>query len=354
MEKKQEKEKNTMKKSAIKTCSILAILLLSLTSFTLLLGIESAEGAIVSMQWGHLAPGYLEDERDLEEDVCDAIYSLFDDDYWGSWATVNAYWSYTDTEGIETCMDWQNDPLNGVNFVTNWWLGDYLSDNNPPPNPWGHFWFHGQADNISDTFVNECATSEGTSLQYFNFIWTCANGFWWNDTQGNSDTIIGITSPNTADGPPSDPPSPDPTNTNDEYGFFYNSDAVGMPLAWTNTSGMDLDGYYSDAGSYTYIGFEGPSPFMINDLPETEDDACYFPLDFYWYALGNDNPYHYRETISESLDFTSDINFGSEFDETPFYNGYWVHLDEEDAPPGAVGWYFCHMRVLGNGDMVLP
>ena len=93
----------------------------------------------------------------------------------GDWAPVNAWWVYTTEDDLETCTDWQNDPSNGVSFVTNWWVGDFFADS-PPPGPFGHFWFYGHnSEHIEDTRVHECATDYDTksSKQKFNFIWTC-------------------------------------------------------------------------------------------------------------------------------------------------------------------------------------
>jgi len=341
-----------MKKFAITKFSILSILLLSLTSSILLLGVESAEGVIVSMQWGHLQVingNTDETEKAIEEDVCDYIYNIFDNEYYDSWATVNAYWDYTDTDGIVACMGWQNDAENDVDFVANWWVGDFLPAPIPPdefgePPPFGHFWFYGDADNVSDAFVDEWTTMNGTisSKQKFNFIWTCANGgTYWTDSSGNFNNITGIFYGAAT------PTSPPPQNTNDEYGFFDGGAAVGMPLAWTNTSSMNLDGYNYNQGSYCYIGFEGSSPFMKNYLPDTQVRADNFPMAFYIYAIGPPYTQHYHKSIAESLDFASDYTYDCEFDETELYDGYWTYVTGK-------GWFICRMRVFGNGSMILP
>jgi hypothetical protein len=360
------KERIMMKNFAIKSFSILAIFLISFMPLAFPFMVKSAEALVISVQWGHLETDYDEDEKDAEEDLCDYIYWLFYyDDYdnnpthSGNWGVSNAWWVYTDTSGVATCMNWQNDPDNYIDFVTNWWVGDYFPGF-PPPNPFGHLWFWGDSDNVSDTQIHYYATGDGSisSKQKFDFIWTCANGglYWYND-QGAYYNIQGIMYPVAGD--PETPPGFEPTNTNDEYGFFYSGDAVGMPLAWTGTSSMNLNGYTSTTGSYCYIGFEGRSPFMINDLPETEVQVDNFPKKFYEYALGYWDTYYYpyceHQTISASLDYASENTFGASFDETPFYTGYWEYLDEDEAPPGADGWWWVgHMRVFGKGNMVLP
>lgn len=345
-----------MKKSKIKPFSILAMLLFSLTSSTLLMTIEPVDGMIISMQWGQLESygGYNATEKAIAEDVCDYIYNLFDYDYWGNWAPVNAYWDYTDTDGVETCMDYQNDASNSVTFVTNWWVGDFhLNPLDLNPAPFGHFWFYGDDDDIEDTCIHENANNfEGnpvTSKQKFNFIWTCANGAnYWTDSSGNFNNITGVFYGVAS------PTNPPPTNTNDVYGIFDSSDSyacVGMPLAWTNRTDMSLNGYSSSSGSYTYIGFQANSPFMGDILPGTAAESTdNFPMVFYEAALGYHDPYYLHWDIDDSLDYASWDTYGCSFTSTDLYTGYWrpVVFGED------VLYFFCKMQVLGNGDMELP
>lgn len=347
-----------MKKSATKTYSILAILLLSLTSFTLLIAIEPVDGEIISMQWGQLAAyegsGYNETEKSIADDVCEYINDLFEDDVWGSWSAVDAYWDYTDTEGIETCMVYENNASNGVSFVTNWWVGDFLCTGSSP-GPFGHFWFYGDDTNVTDTSIHENANyfdgSPVTSKQKFNFIWTCANGgTYWNDSSGTFDDIPEIFWGVTEE----EIPEEDPTNTNNIYGIFYANDCVGMPLAWTNTSDMALDGYHSSSGSYTYIGFQANSPFMGDYLPGTSERTDNFPMAFYYAALGNQDPYYLHWDIDDSLDYASFDTYGTTFCSTDLEDGYWrrVVIEIDDDPVEL--YFFCRMHVFGNGDMELP
>jgi hypothetical protein len=357
---KTKKEKNTMKKSATKTYSILAILLLSLTSFTLLIAIEPVDGEIISMQWGQLAAyegsGYNETEKSIADDVCEYINDLFEDDVWGSWSAVDAYWDYTDTEGIETCMVYENNASNGVSFVTNWWVGDFLCTGSSP-GPFGHFWFYGDDTNVTDTSIHENANyfdgSPVTSKQYFNFIWTCANGgIYWN-SENSTGTYYNITGVFYGVNATFTPP---PVNNNTIYGIFdSNDDCVGMPLAWTNTSDMALNGFSSSSGSYTYIGFEANSPFMGDYLPGTSERTDNFPIAFYYAALGYQDPYYLHWDIDDSLDYASFDTYGTTFCSTDLYQGYWRHVKINEGGEDEMDLYFyCKMRVFGNGDMELP
>jgi hypothetical protein len=337
-----------MKKFAIASFSLVAILLLSMLPFMGSFGIKTAEASNqISIQWGHLYVNqttgeFDEDEKSFEEDVCEYISGLFYDESYYDWY---AYWDYTTDDYVEDCMDIQNDPGYDVDFVTNWWVGDFYADL-PPPNPFGHFKFYGHDGNhISDYLVRYWATDGGTisSKQYFNFIWTCANGgLWWNDNSGNFDNVSGIFYPLPTS-------SPVPTNTNDEYGFLYNGvSAVGMPYAWTGRIDMNIDGYNSISGDYCYIGFEGTSPFMKNNLPEIGITAANFPCRFYRYLLGVDYPYLHR-SVRESLNYASDHTYDCDFDDTCLYTGYWNYTTTP-----VTGWWFCHMRVFGNGNLQMP
>jgi hypothetical protein len=109
---------------------------------------------------------------------------------------------------------------------------------------------------------------------------------------------------------------------------------------------MNPDGYNYNQGDYCYIGFEGPSPFMKNYLPDSGYRAENFPMAFYISAIGS--PYTYtHHTVAESLDFASDYTYDSDFDETPLYNGYWSEPENDT-------WFVSRMRVFGNGAMFLP
>ncbi|MFA5364994.1 MAG: hypothetical protein WC325_07450 [Candidatus Bathyarchaeia archaeon] len=331
-------------------------ILVTLTIITISFMINVTNADIMTLQWGHLAPNYYdEDEKDLEEYVCDYIYDLFDNDYLGSWGPLNVWWTYTTDDVMEICMDWENNATHGVTFVANWWLGDYFADRSSQV-PFGNFWFYGHDGNhIEDTQVYGNATTwEGnpvSSKQYFNFIWTCSNGgLYWYTTQGSYDNISGIMYPISGD--PGTPPVVTPTNTNDEYGFFNNTITVGMPLAWTGISNMNIDGYTCTSGDYCYIGFECASPFMQNYLNGTQVQAYNFPIAFYEFALGEENPLHFHRSTSASLDDASYETFGCYFSDSAFCNGYWIYTDLEGTEYD--GWWYCRMRVLGNGARVMP
>ena len=116
-----------------------------------------------------------------------------------------------------------------------------------------------------------------------------------------------------------------------------------MPLAWTGLSSLSAN------GDYCYIGFEGPSPFMQYTFPGAYSRTDTFPKAFYYWALGNENPYHIHRSIDTSLDYAAQQTFGYQFESCRFSDGYWMYTTQP-----VVGWWFSHMRVYGNDDMVLP
>lgn len=126
-----------------------------------------------------------------------------------------------------------------------------------------------------------------------------------------------------------------------------------MPFGWTGTTSMSTDGYDSADGSYCYIGWENISPFMINPTGYNGKSYKHFPYDFYRYALGIDNG-HTHHTINQSLDYASSIvcGYGYDFDDTTLYNGYWQYHDADGDDYD--GWWYCRMRVFGNGNLSLP
>jgi len=338
-------------------CSILALLLFSLilTPATFF-GIQLVKAINVAMQWGYLNP-VNGTESGYEEDVCDYIYDLFDG---ASWSTSNAYWTYTTETNLGQVLQYENHPNSGVGYATNWWVGDFHGSNPTSPGPYGHLYCYGaSSDDIRDADVNIYATlywdpyygwETVVSKQYFNFIWTCVNGgVYWNDPSGTYDNVLGIVSPDYRYPQNSHPPTV-PINTNDEYGFEHSTGVVGMPLAWTDTADLSLDGFnypYSGDTEYCYIGFESKSPFMGDVATGSGNHYSDFPTAFYYAALGYEDVDHY--SFKDALDFASYQTFGTNYLNSRLHNGDWYY--RTDSPSG---WFHWSMRVLGNGNNGLP
>jgi hypothetical protein len=152
-------------------------------------------------------------------------------------------------------------------------------------------------------------------------------------------------------------------SSSNKYGYNVDSShIVGMPYAWTGRTDMSLDGYANPSGSYTFIGWENNSPFMIDTPPSgytsTNLSYIFFVYYFYRYALGYDN-YGTHGTINESLDYAARMTFGKisgytdyTFGSSVLNVGQW--MNNQDFPSFANLWFYCKLRVFGKGNIILP
>jgi len=297
------------------------------------------------------------------EKVCDQIYSYFEEENWGG---TNVYWDYTTQDFVNDVLQWENNASNFVVYATNWWVGDYY-----PFSLLGtqHYGCYGDSgDNILDYQLYNYTNyfywedpSPGwepvTNRQYFNFIWTCVNGgLQWNDTSGTTWNVTGITIFDNSTNSTT-VPGYTPTNPFDKYEYYEDPTStpetvVGVPLAWTGTLDMGIDGYADpDSGDYCYTGFENISPFMTNVTGYLGKTYKEFPYYFYMYALGYySNGVH--QTVKNSLNFATVMTHGQSFLDSDLYSGEWKYWDLEGTQND--GWWYCRMRIFGNGDMILP
>ncbi len=332
-----------MKKENLCVFSLLAVLFLS----TATLIIPSVRAYGLAIQYGHIDdrdPPIDTDEQSMESDVCYMIVDYYSGQYPYAAIPMDAYGDYTNEGNVSNMLSWQCTNYDGLDYVTNWWVGDFHNSGYGPPAPFGHYWFYGHVDSqtgdIRDDWVYNDATEQGglPSRENFDFIWTCANGGrYWMDTSGDFDNVSGIIQ--TINSTTNPEPTFTPANFNTLYGFFSDYGEVGMPLAWTGRSDMDLYGYYGGSGSYCYIGFEGPSPRMVDELPNSGAPAWLFVSSFYYKGLGYydwNNP----QSVHDSLDQASQVCFGCNFDSTPLYVGHWVDKGGY--------WWYTTMHVYGN------
>lgn len=341
-------------------CSCVLLLLLIFVAVTPMLTVKSAKATYVATQWGYLYPNPPDYEQIAEMWICNHVYYYFENEGWGS---SNAWGEYTQQGYVTSVLQYCQDPNEDVDWATIWWVGDFTPDENSPPEHRGCYGYNDQITWDYNVYIYAnyylwfnppyyYYWQPIPSKQYFSFIWTCANGGLYFDSNGDTWNVIGITYPNITDTKPVDPPN----NPFTDYGYVENPYSTpptvgGMPYGFTGSLGMSTDGYSSPSGSYCYIGWENISPFMIN---ETANDVQYkwFPHYFYRYALGIDNNGEHA-TIAESLDYAALRVFGSQtFDATELYSGYWVYKDAEGD--NYDGWWYCRMRVFGNSNLILP
>ena len=137
----------------------------------------------------------------------------------------------------------------------------------------------------------------GGSKERFTMIWTCSNAALMDrDSDGIGDT----------------------------YGYDdpLGTGAVGMPYAWTSTTGMSQNGYTNpDSSNYCYIGFEN----LSRDLTYNVEFGMYghnngdFVRNFYQHAASQ------HHTIINSLnEATRDVTNNDKyyFSQTELYSGY--------------------------------
>ena len=350
-----------MVKPRIFACVLL--FLLTFVAVTPMLTVKSAKTEKVASQWGHLYPsGHPQNEEYMEGLICYEIYRNFNN---SGWVSLNKYGTYTQLAYVMQVLQHCQYPYSGVTWATAWWVGDFIPDGNEPP---VHRGFYGHnSQHIWDRNVYAYANyywwpppigwcQPIPSKQYFAFIWTCANGGLYFDSNGNTWNVDGITYPETDYDEYTEPPYT-PYNPFTKYGYIENPystppTAVGMPFGWTGTTGMSTDGYHSPSGSYCYIGWENLAPWMSNPTGYNNKYYLHFPYYFYRYTLGFDNN-GVHAPIGESLDYATLRVLGSQyFDSTKLYDGYWEYkdMDGEDYD----GWWYCRMRVLGNSNLNLP
>jgi hypothetical protein len=339
-----------MENKKVVICVLMPLLLL--TTFMSVFAVESVNATQVAMEWGHLKhvdpePG----EEYWEEVICYQIDNMFT----GGWSHQNAYDELTTDENVATVLEYTSSPYEDCTWSTTWWVGDFLHPGPYNPWPYGHFACYGHPDSSNNIWDNSDvylpATYYGTqpSKQYFTFMWTCANGGrYWTNLNGGWQNISGITWPAPTN------PGGTPNNPNLVYGYYdsiNNTGAVGMPFAWTARTDMSPDGYIYPVGSHAYIGWENTSPFM-KDTPtpgwtSTGLQYIYFAYYFYRYALGWDNGGTHG-TIRQSLNYAAVMTFGNQynFGNSILNVGEWKQND--------FGWLYCKMRLLGNGNTVLP
>jgi hypothetical protein len=174
-----------------------------------------------------------------------------------------------------------------------------------------HYGYYGH-NGISNGILDKDLVSYTSAKNKFTFIWTCTNGW---------------------------------VNIPSSINYYYyldtsnNTGIVGMAYAWTQKNNMCTTGYISpDNSGVTYIGFENTSKWLSDNSDFKTRNYGDFCREFY-------NNLFNHDSVKTSLDKASAYSMGGstyKFSNTVIYNGYWD------------SGYFCRMRVLGDGNMVLP
>jgi len=320
--------------------------------------IRPADATKISMTWGNLDNlgnnPFNSTECYREETICNNINNMFS----SSWTHNNGYGGYTTPSNVYFTLDYVANPSNNVDWSTAFWVGDFTHPyGNTVPAPYGYFgcFTNTTYSYVWDYDIYNSATSNGvrSSKNYFTFMWTCANGgLYWSTPQGAYSVILGIIFPYTQ----TSMPAGVPVNTNTYYGYRVNSShIVGMPYAWTGTTSMSTNGYTNPSGSYAYMGWENTSPFMGDKPPAgsstTSYEYLFFVYYFYSYATGQVTGYH--ETINDSLDYAARMTFGKDSSNNEYTFSTSI-LNKGQWRATGNNWFYCRMRVFGNGNVILP
>ncbi len=299
-----------MVKTRIAVCSLLLLLSVLITVFN----VNVTNATNVAVEWGYLNtnPQYYDPvERDYQEDTCLSINNRYN--LAGGWSAQDAYWDLTTQSNIIKTIQWRQQ---NNSWATDFYVGDYIWTT---PSGVKHYNLYGNGGYIND---NSIYSETSYSVQYFSFIWACACGDLFTN----------------------------PITGQLCYGYYdYATGAVGMPLAWTHTGGLNHYGYIDpDQSRYCYIGFENTSKPLKEEIITTGYSYSWFVYYFYDHALGwgPGNPHH---TIQECLYHASmQVYGGVPFDQCTLYTGYWDNY----STPGQS--FYCRMRVYGNSLINLP
>ena len=204
---------------------------------------------------------------------------------------------------------------------TQTWVPDYEWVEWGPTEHYYYYADYTDRDNAINYGIRDSSLWYSTgNKERFTMIWTCSSAILL-DT--NNDAVV------------------------DAYGYYdpLNTGAVGLPYAWTGTTGMNLNGYDSpDSSNYCYIGFDQMSRYLTEyDYAFPYHNYGEFVRWFYYYAG------YEHDSINTALNLatyqTSEYAVSS-FGSTELHNGYYYSNEW--------GTWWCKMIVLGNGNTVLP
>jgi hypothetical protein len=333
MEEQKENEKKK-KRQKMKLLPLIAVLLLSTILPSTFIYQASAESAFIA--WGALKDSTTPwIEYQTESNICQYAFCCA---LIVTPNCVNCYEEYTDNATLYAALEYtQEYPL----YTSTLWVGDYYYDDTDSEIHWG--FYSGAHATPSDHSVDYEIYNRQNDYGYYGnvqlsqLIWTCSCGGVYFDT---------ATPPASAFPQSSD-------NTMTKYGWVdtAHDKIIGMPFAWTGCNDLEIDGYInSGSGSHVFIGWEGPSLYLMNSAPGLVyyPTNAYFLYQFYGYATGlNDNTIH---TVKDALDLAAfwtyygdPQNFGTSL----YHNGF---SNPQEEPQG--DWY-SRLRVIGNAETYL-
>lgn len=236
--------------------------------FLVILFVVAQDSPYVGVTWG--SPGTI--NNDCEEramaDACSNISSLINGRT--DWTGYNKYNALTTTSNVYSfsayieCAWW-------IYFLATFHVGDMYPAIIDETRHYAYYDYGEDGYGIED---HELYYQTGPK-HYFTFIWTCANG----------DLFI------------------NPITSQLCYGYTdtdNNTGKVGMPYAWTKTTGMEYDGYDDPSGTVTYISFENISKQLKDNSQFIYKNYGEFLKCFYYHAVVD------HQSINAALDSAMD------------------------------------------------
>jgi len=321
-----------MKKTRIVICAMMLLLVVMLlgnaTTFPAV-----AQGAYhVGVTWGSR---YQQEYPEVAEMgyLCMDIRGIFDQSY-PTWVANNFFGPSTIASYVYQCSDSvKSMPI--YDYLATFHVGHMF----PYMYPYGHYEWPPEEPYpiwVIDGYVRHYAYYADSGAyygitdvslyphagakHYFTMIWTCANG----------DLFV------------------NPLTGQLCYGYYdsaHGTGWVGMPYAWTQTTGLDKTGYDPPIGSsnFCYIGFENMSkPVTESFQGSATRNYGNFIRRFYYHAVIN------QRSIKDALDYATldmDVYGVNSFGASELYNGW-------DKYEMGQTWK-CRMRVYGDGNNFL-
>ncbi|MEM2081737.1 MAG: hypothetical protein QW744_05660 [Candidatus Bathyarchaeia archaeon] len=266
--------------------------------------------------------------------LCMDIRGLFEQKY-PTWAANNFFGPDTYASNVYQCSD-SVKSSGSYDYLATFHVGHMFPYMYPyghyewPPGAPGPIWvidgyvrhyaYYGDSGEYTGV-IDFAMYPHGGAKHYFTMIWTCTNG----------DLFI------------------NPLTGQLCYGYYdsaHGTGWVGMPYAWTQTTGLDKTGYDPpiESSNFCYIGFENMSKLLTASFEgHPTNNYGDFIRRFYYHALIN------QRSIKEALDYaTADMGVGMSKFNAPGNDLYWGWDEYAQGQ-----WWKCRMRVYGDGNNIL-
>ena len=304
-----------MKRTFVTTICVLMLLSFLAAS----LSPQLAQGMHVNAVWEtyYLQPS---GEQQAEDAVCNYINSTFNS-LSANWDSIWFSANQTTATNAYACLS-NVDNSNADDFLA-WFSTGNGFQYQPTGNTW-HFYYYGDNSGMVSTAIQDAkiySVADG-SKDKFTFIWTCMNGDEWTQ---DGKTVYGY------------------------WDSQNNTGPVGMPYAFTQTTGLSLNGYGSgaDKSGICYIGFNGCAKNLSDRYENVIGETYANFVDYFYYYFVDCGT-----SVTTALNLASNALNTTQplFSMNPLYQGYM----EYQQMNGVWTYFPGVMVVIGDGNLVLP